>query len=116
MYVADITRDVHGLVIADQHMHPTASTFGLPFQLHQVPHDLERVGPAVRHVTQLHEVGVAAGPTQAVVYQPVALERLDVLLVVTMHITDSHDAIDALPDLLRDADAGEQGERQGQQL
>ena len=33
-----------------------------------------------------------------------------------MHITDSHDAIDALPDLLRDADAGEQGERQGQQL
>ena len=89
--VAKVACDVHGFVVADQHVYPSAGPGGLSFQVDEQVHDLARVRAAVEEVARLHELRAAAGPLATAVDDTGVLQHVDELVEAAVHVADGHD-------------------------
>ena len=67
--VAQVTQQVHSLVVARHHVDAAALLCGLVLQAHQQVHHLAGVGAAIEQVSQADHVGGAAAPAQLRIHQ-----------------------------------------------
>ena len=89
---------IHRFVVSGQRVN---IAFGPLLQFHQQIHHLAAIGPAVGDVPGLDEVGSASCPVLVVVDEAGRTQQLDKLLVVTMDISKSNDAVNPCPGIFR---------------
>ena len=77
-----------------------AGFFGLFLEFLQVADNFERIGAAVWNIPHLHQVGVAGHPLSTTVNNPGFPQRSEITVVIAVDISDSHNALNALPIIL----------------
>ncbi len=95
--VAQVTEQVHGFVIAQQHMQPAARRGRLLLQPHQQIHDLPRSGATVQQVAEADHMAGACCPVVLCIDDSRLAQQLVEFRIRAMHVRESQHARHVVP-------------------
>ncbi len=90
--VAEEAEEIHGFVVAEDHLHPAAGLGGLGLESHDQVEHLPDLEPAVEEIAELDIGRIAAGPLQVLVEDAGLLQDRGQPFEVPMNIAHRHDA------------------------
>jgi hypothetical protein len=82
-------------MIAEQHVNGAACTRCFVFEASQQLEGLERTGPAIDHIAELHEVCTAPAPSELGIDDAGCLQNIRESIVGPVDVSDCNDPIDA---------------------